>query len=381
MHWLPDFFSLSLGLILGLLAAFLALHATRRTASKVNAASQTGSPSFPSHVHRSDQSRHTTETPSALGKILDHLFDGAVLLDRDRRIILANASAHALLDMPPAPQTRPRFLDVVRNAQIQELLDRATSSRQPATVELDWVKRGKRRLRIQAIPLPEAGESVLVLVRDQTEIHRLEQVRQEFVANVSHELKTPLSAIVAITDTLLELTEIDRNTAEEFLRDLKRQADRLYRLILDLLRLSQLESASPQLERVSVDLSLLADEVCKQLTPLARSKGLLLSLDAVPVSAMGDPTGIREVLENLVDNAIKYTPAGGKVHVCVRSRGDQAVLEVSDTGIGISRQHQQRIFERFYRVDRNRSRAEGGHRSRPRYREAPRPADGGMDRT
>ncbi|GEM_PF-687787 len=293
--------------------------------------------------------------------VLAHLLDGAVVIDRQQRIAFINDAALDLLDLSvQGAIVGARFRDLVRNLELDRLLRECQQTGRVASARLDWHKRSKRRLLAQAIPMDPIDRSVLLVIRDTTELHRLEQVRRDFVANVSHELKTPLAAIVAIVDTLLELPQIDREATQRFLSDLRRQAGRLHRLVLDLLRLSELESEEAPLEQLKLDVAAIASSVCDELRPLAEDKRLTLRLQLDPAVATGDAEGVREIIENLVDNAIKYTPSGGTIDVRVRADERAAVIEVADTGIGISRQDQQRIFERFYRVDRDRSRAGGG---------------------
>jgi two-component system phosphate regulon sensor histidine kinase PhoR len=214
---------------------------------------------------------------------------------------------------------------------------------------------------------------VLVL-HDTSDLRRLERLRQEFVANVSHELKTPLSVIKACIETLLEGAVDDPEHRGPFLEKIDEQADRLHALILDLLSLARIESGAEAFDFQSVPLAPVV-AACLE-AHRARAEARSLRLEAVPpgaddihagpadspaeVSAWADEEAVRQILDNLVDNALKYTPAGGLVRVRWRTEEGQACLEVEDTGIGIPEQDLPRIFERFYRVDKARSRELGG---------------------
>jgi two-component system phosphate regulon sensor histidine kinase PhoR len=196
---------------------------------------------------------------------------------------------------------------------------------------------------------------------DITQLRKLERVRQDFVANVSHELKTPLAAIAAIVETLLDgaLRDPDHNVA--FLERIRENADRLRRLVLDLLTLGRIESGQETLELQTVSLSHAVDDCCARHAQAAAAKGLKLEQVGVPyaVAALADSDALNEILDNLVDNAIKYTPAG-TITLRWFADGNKAVLQVEDTGVGILEKDVPRIFERFYRVDKARSRALGG---------------------
>ncbi|MEP6474988.1 MAG: ATP-binding protein, partial [Gemmatimonadota bacterium] len=210
-----------------------------------------------------------------------------------------------------------------------------------------------------ARPLPSGG-AVLVL-HDVTNLRLLETMRRDFVANVSHELKTPLTSIAGYAETLVGDTP-DPATTRKFLEVILGNARRMHRLVDDLLDLSRIESGGWVPEPEAVDLPDTAAEVFESFAERARAAGVTLAVEVTPgaTTLTADPQSIRQIITNLVDNALRYTPPGGRVTVAAHRDGHDLVLEVSDTGSGIPAEHLPRLFERFYRVDPSRSRAEGG---------------------
>jgi signal transduction histidine kinase len=194
------------------------------------------------------------------------------------------------------------------------------------------------------------------------ELGRLENLRREFVSNVSHELKTPLTSIQAYTETLLDGAIDDAEHNRQFLMRIAEQADRLHALILDLLRLARIESGGTAFELTTVRLDDVLPACRDSHAAVASSRGVTLTIrrPGSPVRVCADADGLRTIFDNLIDNAIKYTPAGGSVTVAWRIEGEYAAIEIADTGIGIPEEHVSRIFERFYRVDKARSRELGG---------------------
>jgi two-component system phosphate regulon sensor histidine kinase PhoR len=204
----------------------------------------------------------------------------------------------------------------------------------------------------------------VLVFHDDTELRRLERLRQEFVANVSHELKTPLAIIKACVETLIDGGVDDPEYRDRFLQRIADQAERLHTLILDLLRLARVESETEAFDMEEHDLSQLIAKCFERRRTLAEGKHQTLRSvfadDMGPALIWVDDEAVEQILDNLVDNALKYTPEGGTVEVGLRREVDQVVLEVRDTGIGIAEADLPRIFERFYRVDKARSRELGG---------------------
>jgi two-component system phosphate regulon sensor histidine kinase PhoR len=217
-----------------------------------------------------------------------------------------------------------------------------------------------------ASPLKDLGHATtgaVVVLHDVSDLRRLEAVRRDFVANVSHELKTPITAVQGLIETMQTDTEMDPGTRQSFLKRVRAQVSRLGTLVSDLLTLSRIESgtiAGPS-ERPS-DLRDAICETASEFQSTAEDKGLNLSIQIPesPVSVNAEHEMLGQIIRNLLDNAVKYTPSGGKVTLRLDAVENQATIQVSDTGIGIERMHHERIFERFYRVDKARSRELGG---------------------
>jgi two-component system phosphate regulon sensor histidine kinase PhoR len=285
-------------------------------------------------------------------ELLSALPDAAALVARDGRVRVANAAFDTLAASGRAVGMTP--LELTRSAELSEAVRRAIEG----TARRLEVAHARRTWLVHLAPLLR-GE-VLLLLRDVTEAKRAEATRRDFVANASHELRTPIAAIGAAAETLLGGAVDDPAAARTFVDIIARHAERLSRLTQDLLDLSRIESRQWRLEPQDVDAAKLARTVLDLLERPARDKGLALVV-AVPdgLAVRADPRALEQVLVNLVDNAVKYTAAGS---VTVGARRDEggAVLEVADTGPGIERHHLPRLFERFYRVDAGRSREQGG---------------------
>lgn len=192
-------------------------------------------------------------------------------------------------------------------------------------------------------------------------IENLDKMRSEFVANASHELKTPLSSIKVLAQSLLQDPNVDVAIYRDFMHDIDAEIDRLNNIISDLLTLVQLDKERPDIVYDQVDLSKVIAEVLKVLNPLAEAKNINLNYQcSEAVTIKGDPLKLRQMIMNVVDNALKYTPDGGNVNICLFKRDHNAVIEVADNGVGIPQSDLPYIFDRFYRVDKARSRATGG---------------------
>ena len=232
----------------------------------------------------------------------------------------------------------------------------------PILVLTNAIRRMGRRgggVRVNVKGKGELAELVEAFNRMSQQIEDHDRVRDEFVSNASHELKTPLSTMKILSESILYQDEPDAGMMKEFFRDVNHEVDRLTGIINDLLRLVREEAGEGETEFERVALDELARVVATRLAPLARKKGIRLEMRLSPAVVMGNGTRLEQVIMNLVDNAIKYTDEGS-VQMLVRTEGNMAVFAVRDTGIGISEEAQARLFERFYRVDRARSRETGG---------------------
>ncbi|MXX76617.1 MAG: PAS domain-containing protein [Holophagales bacterium] len=306
-----------------------------------------------------------------LTAVLGGMVEGVVAIDRDRRVLHLNAVAANWFGRPEPELAvgRPIYelsrQPEISGALIEAMEKRTQVSRTFALVRLAGEERN--RFELNASPLlssrrdGEPVEGAVAVIHDITELERLESVRRDFVSNVSHELKTPLTAIRGYVETLLDGDPIDGPTRGRFLRKIRRQSNRLGALVSDLLTLSRIESSIEPPEKV-LDLRSAAGEVLNLLGPASEERGLELVAEFPDeaVEVLGEEEAIRQALSNLVDNAVKYSSAGGRVVVRLQARNGRAVLEVEDRGPGIASEHLDRIFERFYRVDRARSRELGG---------------------
>jgi two-component system phosphate regulon sensor histidine kinase PhoR len=305
-----------------------------------------------------------------LRAVLSGMAEGVIAIDARRRLLFANASADELFGLDGTAVGR-LVPELIRSPQVQGAVEATLASHEPYMGEIVLTSR-EVSLRVQArvlavhgTPLPGSPPPGAVLVfHDVTELRRLERMRQDFVANVSHELKTPLASIKAYTETLLDWALNDEKVNARFLKRIEEQADRLNQLILDLLSLARLESGQEIFEHKPLALAPVVGSCVESQRGRAESRNLALNLDLGPLDEstliMADEEAIRQILDNLIDNAIKYTPEGGSVGVTCRFEGDAVALEVADTGIGIPRDDLPRVFERFYRVDKARSRELGG---------------------
>jgi two-component system phosphate regulon sensor histidine kinase PhoR len=287
--------------------------------------------------------------------ILESMSEAVLAIDAKMRITLINGAAIELLGTSGQP-LGTLFAQTVENAALRDLVERASEG---LALRSEFHVNARRVLG-RATPLSESGGSVIVL-HDITEVRRLETVRRDFVANVSHELRTPVSIIRANAETLLEGALSDPQVARPFAEALLRNAERLGRILADLLDISRVEAGHLKLRQQPIALVAAARRAAEALQPAARRKGLHVQV-VVPeaLTVLGDLQALDQVLLNLLDNAIKYTPEGGHVVVGAQSHGPEVRLEVSDDGPGLQPQHRQRVFERFYRVDPGRSRAMGG---------------------
>jgi two-component system phosphate regulon sensor histidine kinase PhoR len=298
-----------------------------------------------------------------LRAMLAGMVEGVVAVDDLDRVVFANGAARRLLGLDSVPVEERPLGKLVRLGGLDRLLDEARAGRAASREVTVPNGAAERALQIHANAFRSGERSGLVLVlHDITDLRRLERIRRDFVANVSHELKTPLTSIRGYVETLLDGGLREPETAERFLRKVSAQAERLSHLVTDLLSLARIESQAEGLELADVDWAELLEDVVRRHEARIREKGLFCRLEVVqrPLVVRGEPESIVQVVDNLLDNAVKYTPAPGEVRVRLARDGARARLEVEDTGIGIPEQDLGRIFERFYRVDKARSRELGG---------------------
>jgi len=294
-----------------------------------------------------------------LGDILAGMQEGVLVLDRDAHVIHANPALRAMLLLNSDCVGKP-LLDVIRNADLVETLWRARDTASPAFGEVELAGIKPRRLMVHVSPLQgEPGDVLMVLV-DVTQLRQLESIRKDFVANASHELRTPVASMRSAAETLRGAMA-DPEAAQVFLEIIERNAGRLHQLVEDLLDLSRIESREFRLQLESMDLGAFVEQMVNAYSRLAKDKGIQLEVPSLRgISVRADRRAMEQVLGNLLDNAIKYCPKGATIRLHSESQGERVRVAVSDTGPGIPPQHLPRLFERFYRVDASRSRELGG---------------------
>lgn len=309
--------------------------------------------------------REETQRPQStelLEAILGTMFDGVLVVDAGQRLLYVNPAARELLELGSRPVAGRLLSEASRSSPLQVIVERALTNGTREHSEL-VLARQKLTVAVSTGPLPlERGGGLLIVLHDVTELRRLERIRREFVSNVSHELKTPLTSIQAYADTLLDGGLTDEEHNRQFVQRIIEQAERLRIIIMDLLRLARIESEDVEIEIGEVDAETAIRDCVDDRRNVAEAKGVALVVTPLPQMVMvrAEAEGLRTILENLVDNAINYTPSGGQVTVECGIDDGLAKITVTDTGVGIPREHQERVFERFYRVDRARSRAIGG---------------------
>lgn len=289
-----------------------------------------------------------------LGAVIDSLNEAVVAVDGRRRVVRVNKAGRELLGIH---DEIPFSVDILpRDPELRDALAAALTGETVSSVEVDF---GGRLVALTARPLGRGG-AVLAAI-DLTDVRRLETIRRDFVANVSHELKTPLTVISGFAETLAE-PDVPPPQRETFARTILANVRRMQGIVDDLLDLSRIESGGWVPAPVEVDIAAAAADAVAPCQSIASEKGIALDIaiaaDAATVRA--DPTAVRQIISNLVDNALRYTPRGGRVTVHSEREGAGVWIGVRDTGIGIAAEHLPRIFERFYRADPARSREAGG---------------------
>jgi two-component system, OmpR family, phosphate regulon sensor histidine kinase PhoR len=311
--------------------------------------------------------------------ILRSMVEGVAVVDAQERIVFSNRAFSEILNLDAAAIEGRPVIEVVRNSGLLSLIRRALSGEEGLQTDIAMGFIQQRTFSITATPVQalesgapratfivpavlEKPSGAVVVLHDVTELRRLERVRQDFVANVSHEFKTPLTAIQGFAETLLAGAMEDSHSNRRFLEIIRDHAVRLARLTNDLLKLARIEAGKLEVEFFPVQLMEVIESSAETTLLKASRKQIALEVDVPPGLPMvrGDASLLRDVLQNLVDNAIQYTPEGGQIRVSASAGNREVVACVTDTGIGIPLADQERIFERFYRVDAARSREAGG---------------------
>ncbi len=296
--------------------------------------------------------------------VLSSMFEGVVVTNEEENIILMNPSLRKLFFVDSDPIGK-KPIEVIRNSSVQDMVDRILKGKQRlATEEIVINLPEEKILKVNGVPIirHDRFEGTILVFHDITELRHLEKIRQDFVANVSHELRTPISSIKGYAETLLEGALDDKDNAREFIGIILQDSNRLASLIDDLLDLSRIESGKMKMAFLPQDAASLIKRAVAIMENQAKVKSIALKFDllfGLP-KIKADEARFSQVMINLLDNAIKYTPEGGSVTVAAKAVNDTLQIDVSDTGIGIEGNDIPRIFERFYRVDKARSRELGG---------------------
>ncbi|GGF92194.1 PAS domain-containing sensor histidine kinase [Paenibacillus aceti] len=318
-----------------------------------------------------EQMKVIRDNEDLLQSVLTNMVGGILMVEADGRVALMNREAEQFLHVEQDKFLGKSYLDLKRNHDFQQFMVEGMDTKEYLKEERNVYDPEQRTLQFERVPMFEDDgkyRGMLFLLQDVTEIRRLETMRSQFVANVSHELKTPIAAVKGFAETLLSGGVEDKETERSFLQIIYDEGDRLNRLIGDILELSKIESKLVPLEYSPVQLKELIDSLYEVLLPVASRKSIMIS-NNVPEHLFieADEDRLRQVFMNLLSNAISYTLEGGRVKVEAEivdsgeEQEDERVrISISDTGIGIPKKDLPRIFERFYRVDKARSRSSGG---------------------
>jgi two-component system phosphate regulon sensor histidine kinase PhoR len=295
-----------------------------------------------------------------LQSMLETIPEAVIAIDADQRILFANPSTYRLFGLPATDIAGKKLWAILRQPGLQDAVSRSLATSDQVTTEFE-IRNPPRVVSFRGRNLNiGSGRGVIIVLQDVTELRRLERMRRDFFASVSHELKTPLAAIKAYTETLLDDDTGDRNIIERFLHRIEEQADRLHTLVIDMLTLARVESEDHGFDIRPIEVAPTLAASVELFRAEADGKSLRFETHIAPAVILADAEGFGMIVRNLIDNAVKYTPVGGTVTVSSVVDGDSIRIDVADTGVGIPPEDLTRIFERFYRVDKARSRELGG---------------------
>ncbi len=299
-----------------------------------------------------------------LNAVLSSMDDGVLAVNMQRKVILANRTVADATGLDEESLIGKDQVEVIRNLDLANLLNDTMTQEVSLSQEIKLYPGSDRTVAVTCSPLESEDGGIIgavAVLRDVTNLRKLEKMRQEFVANVSHELRTPITSIKGFVETLLNSDLSDKQIIERFLRIVNGETDRMITLINDLLDLSRIESGKQSMELVPTDLKGVFDATLTVLASKAEIKNITVE-NRIPEGTMimGDAKLLRQVAMNLVDNGIKYNQEGGTVWIDAEMKDNMLEVTISDDGHGIPKDHLNRVFERFYRVDRGRSRNMGG---------------------
>ncbi len=310
-----------------------------------------------------------SERPASLTPLLDTLQavfeanrDSVLLADSSMRVVATNPSAQASFGRGGHPLAGRRLSEIIRDVDLHDSFRRALVGNASEEVRIEIVGTERRIYNVFVAPIALDGKQYVIgTFYDITQIERLEKVRQEFLSNISHELRTPLTSILAFVETLEDGAIDDSENNRRFLSTIRRNAERMHALIADILELSFIESGNISIDVKQVRVSNAVEEVFAALATKAAEREIgLISDISGDARVFADPMRLEQMLTNLIDNAIKFNRVAGTVTVSLSSNEKADLISVADTGEGLLEGHAQRIFERFYRVDRGRTREVGG---------------------
>ncbi len=304
-----------------------------------------------SQVQASYQERDT------FGAVIDSMTDALIMVDVAGQVAVANPAALSTFGISPGEAIHNRLMQVVRDYEIARLVSAAISDGRQHAAQISYGQ-DRRPLEVSATPMERhGGVAVLLITRDLSELYRLERVRREFVANVSHELRTPLASVKASVETLQGAAANDPAATAEFLEHVNTEVDQMSSLVQELLDLATLEAGKAQLAPAPTDMTPLINSAADRVRPRASRQGISIEVD-VPASlpvVLADRPAVDRVMQNLLDNALKFTPPDGHIDVTARASEEAVEVSVADTGEGILPEHLPHVFERFYKTDPSRS--------------------------
>ncbi len=299
--------------------------------------------------------------------ILTSMLNGVIAVDNHKRVMFINPAAEELFQIREETVKGKHILEMFRNNALDEQVQTLINDHILTTIEVEIEEPRHRILNLHSNPIVSSKRAnerigVVIIIADVTEMRKLEIMRKDFVANVSHELKTPLTSIKGFVETLKNGAVDNPTVRDKFLDIIDVETSRLSILIEDLLVLSDIEKRNTMIEKSEIDVVRASDEVCQMMGAIASKKNIRIHFaghDEIP-DLFGNVSWYKQMLINLVDNAVKYTPQDGQVWVSLDEINDELRIAVKDNGIGIEEEHIERLFERFYRVDKARSRSVGG---------------------
>lgn len=299
---------------------------------------------------------------AVLQSILESAREAVIVVDDSMRVAASNKTAYVVFGRGNGALEGKRLTEVIRDLKLHEAFQLALSRHSDTDIKLEIGFGEKRNFDIHIAPLIiENRKFAIGFFYDVTQVERLEKVRQEFLSNISHELRTPLTSIIAFVETLEDGAIDDSDNNRRFLGVIRRNAERMHALIADILELSLIESGNISIDKGQVRLGHVVDDIFDSLSSKAAERDILL-IKNIPEDArvLADPGRLEQMLTNLIDNAIKFNRPSGTVAIEYKLRSGRSVISVTDTGEGIMSEHLSRIFERFYRLDRGRTREVGG---------------------